>query len=109
MAFPYDENFEEDSGVFDPTERPTESQERRRRRRQLAQDPDYRQGRMMNAIIELRHDVDSLQRDRITVAPPMPQPRPSLKPHVATAGISVTAGGIAVVIIEVIKQLILKK
>jgi hypothetical protein len=106
MAFPYDENFEEDSGVFgDITERPTQAEGRRQRKRQLAQDPDYQRGRMMKAIIQMRHELDEAKEElreihqtRITVSPPPPPIRPSLKPQVATAGISatVTAAVIAI-------------
>jgi hypothetical protein len=99
MAFPRDDNFEEDSGVFHP-ESPTVAEGRRARKRQLAQDPNYQHGRIIRAIIELRHDVDEINAHRITVAP---SARPSMRPHVATAGISATAGGIIVAIFEMLR------
>lgn len=105
MAFPHDDNFEEDSGVFHP-ETPTLAEGRRARKRQIAQDRDYQHGRMIRAIIELRSDVDEINAHRITVAPP---PRPSLKPHVTTAGISVTAAGVVAGIIEILRILIQHK
>ena len=102
MAFPYDENFEEDSGVFhDENERPTLVEGRRRKKRELAQDPDYRHGRMIKAIIEIRRDVDEMMALR-TVQPPAP--RPSLRPQVQTAGVSAGVTGIIMFIYQILHQ-----
>lgn len=102
MTFPNDENFEEDSGTFMPDERPTDNVARRRRKRELAQDPDYRNGRMVRAIIDLRSDVDDLLRERITLPPP---PRPSLKPQIQTAGISATVSAVIMGIYQLLHMI----
>ena len=108
MTFPHDENFEEDSGVFhDENERPTLADGRRRRKRELAEDPDYRHGRMVRAIIDLRGDVDDLMALR-TVQPPAappPAPRPSIRPQVATAGVSAVASVIVAIIYQILHQI----
>jgi hypothetical protein len=95
MAFPHDENFEEDSGTFDPNERPTLAGGRRQRKRELAADPDYQHGRMVRAIIDLRGDVDDLMALRTMQPPPM---RHSIRPQVQNAGVSagITATVIAI-------------
>lgn len=100
MTFPHDDNFEEDSGVFhDPDERPTLAGGRRQRKRELAQDPDYRHGRMVRAIIDLRGDVDDLMAMR-TIQPP---PRRSIRPQVTQAGISASVSAAIIGIYQLLK------
>jgi hypothetical protein len=101
MTFPYDEDFrDEDSGVFNE-ESPTAVGGRRRRREErerLARDPDYRMGKMIAEIIRLRREVDAMKH----YTPP-PPPRPSLKPQVATAGVSAGAATVVIAIFEFLK------
>jgi hypothetical protein len=102
MPFPYDENFEEDSGVFhDENERPTLIEGRRRRKRELAEDRDYQHGRMIKAIIEIRRDIDELMALRTVQPPPA---RPSIKPQVTTAGVSVGVSTIIAIIYQLLHQ-----
>jgi len=103
MSYPYDEEFEEDSGVYDPNERPTVAEGRRAKRRELAQDPDYKLGRIIVESIRLRRDVDYLLQNERRVS----GRGGSIfhRPPVQTAGISAIAAIVVAVLAKLAEKL----
>ena len=97
--FPYDEEFEEESGQFDRQERPTVAEGRRRERKRLAQDPDYKLGRIIVASIQMRRDIDFLLRNYETAR------KPSIRPQVQTVGLGAGAAIVVAVLVKIVELL----
>lgn len=90
---------EELEALFSPSERPTVNERLRRSENIAKQDPEFVLGRLMIHMMEMRREVTRL--NRIIESQP---PRPSLRPHVQTAGVSASVATIIAVIYQILHQ-----
>lgn len=96
----YDDEQHELEELFAPSERPTVNEKLRRVQNIARDDPDFALGRVMIHTMELRRDVIRLTR----IIEGMRNPRPSLRPHVQTAGVSASVAAIIAVISQILHQ-----
>lgn len=92
----YDNESDELDRLFSPSERPTINERLRRGERLAKEDPSFVLGRLMVHVMDLRREVNRLNAEKTT--------RPSLRPHVQTAGVSASVATAIAVIYQILVQ-----
>lgn len=109
MAFPDDMHLDDEEAtraisLFPPSERPTTNDRLRQTERVIRQNPDYVMGKMMAEIVNLRRDVNRLNKGTNYGRGPFYYLRTSVRPHVQTAGVSAGAAAVIAAIYQILHQ-----